>query len=141
MSNSTNLAAEFFVASQLYRSGYTVTLTLGNTKQVDLIVAHPDGRTITIDTKGLKNTTNWIIAPRLIRDTHFFILVSYLNHFQSLTHHPEVFIIPSTEIRAVITGWSGRPDVTCVGYSKVRNSIYKNAWHLLFKPNPEENFS
>ena len=51
---NTNLAAEFFVASQLFRLGYTVTITLGNTKEIDLLVAHPDGRTVTIDVKGLK---------------------------------------------------------------------------------------
>jgi len=55
---NTNLASEFYVASQLFRQGYVVTVTLGHTKEIDLIVAHPDGRTITIDMKGLKNTTN-----------------------------------------------------------------------------------
>lgn len=132
MSNSTNLAAEFFVASQLYRLGYTVTLTLGNTKEVDLIVAHPDGRTITIDTKGLKNKTNWPLTPKLVRDTHFFVLLSYVNHFSSIEHHPEVYVVPSVEVRAVLSNWSGNPSVTCVGYSAVRNSKYKDAWHLLF---------
>ena len=103
MNTSTNLAAEFFVASQLHRLGYIVTLTLGNTKEVDLLVAHPDGRTITIDTKGLKNKTNLPITPKLIRSTHFFALVSYLNRFEDTEFQPEVFIVPSTEISKVLT--------------------------------------
>jgi hypothetical protein len=136
MSNSTNLAAEFFVASQLNRLGYIVTLTLGNTKEVDLLVAHPDGRKISIDTKGLKNKTNWPVSPKLVTPTHFFILVSYVDHFQDVTHHPEVFVIPSTEIRSVIVPWSGSKVVKCVVYSKVRNSKFKDAWQLLFDESP-----
>ena len=33
----SNLAAEFYVASLLYRMGYTATLTLGNTKEIILV--------------------------------------------------------------------------------------------------------
>ena len=132
MSNSTNLAAEFFVASQLHRLGYIVTLTLGNTKEVDLLVAHPDGRKVSIDTKGLKNKTNWPLTPKLKRKDHFFALVSYVNHFEDVECQPEVFIIPSVEIDKVLTGWSGSKTVTCVGYSKLKNSKYKKAWPLLF---------
>jgi hypothetical protein len=133
MTTSTNLAAEFYVASQLHRQGYIVTLTLGNTKEIDLIVAHSDGRTITIDTKGLKNKTNWPVTPKLVRASHFFILVSYLNAFTDLEVAPEVFVIPSEEVHKVLSFWSGSDTVSCVGYSAVKNSNYKNAWHLLFK--------
>jgi hypothetical protein len=133
LNNSTNLAAEFFVASQLHRLGYIVTLTLGNTKEVDLLVAHPDGRTITIDVKGLKNKTNWPLTLKLIRSTHFFALVSYVNHFNDMEFQPEIFVIPSTQISKVLTRWSGNEKVTCVGYSKLKNSKYRNAWPLLFK--------
>jgi len=133
VTTSTNLAAEFYVASQLYRQGYIVTLTLGNTKEIDLIVAHPDGRTITVDTKGLKNKTNWPVRPKLVSDTHFFILVSYLNVFEDIQVIPEVFVIPSKDVHKVLSLWSGSDTVSCVKYSAVKNSIYKNAWRLLFK--------
>ena len=132
MSTTTNLAAEFHVASQLLRLGYIATVTLGNTKEIDLIVAHPDGRTVTIDSKGLKNTTNWPLNPKLVRDTHFFALVCYRNRLTKLDFHPEVFIVPSVQVHSVLSRWSGRPDISCVGYSKLRNSQYKEAWHLLF---------
>jgi len=54
----TNLASEFYIASQLHRLGYITVLALGHTKEIDLVAIHPDGRTATIDVKGLKNTTN-----------------------------------------------------------------------------------
>jgi hypothetical protein len=130
---NTNLSAEFFVASQLYRLGYTVTITLGHTKEIDLIVAHPDGNIITIDVKGLKNRTNWPLKPKLTSKTHYFALVGYNNKFQDLSNAPEVFIIPSLDIDKLLQKWTARPDVTCVAYRDVKNSEYKDAWHLLFK--------
>jgi hypothetical protein len=132
-SQNTNLASEFYVASQLFRLGYTVTLTLGHTKEIDLIVAHPDGRTCTIDVKGLKNTTNWPLKPKLVKEDHFFVLVSYRNKFTALKEQPDIFVIPSQHVKQLLSKWSGKPDVTCIGYKNVKNSRFKDAWHLLFK--------
>ena len=130
---NTNLASEFYVASQLFRLGYTVTLTLGYTKEIDLIVANPDGRICTIDVKGLKNTTNWPLKPKLVNKDHFFVLVSYRNKFPVVKESPDIFVIPSQQLRQVLSKWAGKPDVTCVGYKDVKNSRFKDAWHLLFK--------
>ena len=131
-SPNTNLAAEFYVASQLFRIGYTVTITLGNTKEIDLIVAHPDGRTVTLDVKGLKNKTNWPLNPKLVSRKHFFVLVSYVNKFHDPSIQPEVFVIPSLSVKSVLGGWSGRPEVTAVGYNRIKGGKFKNAWNLLF---------
>ncbi len=130
---NTNLAAEFYIASQLFRLGYIVTITLGHTKEIDLIVAHPDGRTCTIDVKGLKNTTNWPLNPKLRKKDHFFVLVSYLNKFDQVEVPPDVFVVPSLLVDSLLTKWTGRPEVTCIGYGKLKNSKFRDAWHLLFK--------
>jgi hypothetical protein len=132
-SQNTNLAAEFYIASQLFRLGYIVTITLGHTKEIDLIVAHPDGRTCTIDVKGLKNTTNWPLNLKLKKKDHFFVLVSYLNKFDQIEVSPDVFVVPSLYVDNLLTKWTGRPEVTCIGYGKLKNSKFRNAWHLLFK--------
>jgi hypothetical protein len=133
-SQNTNLAAEFFVASQLYRKGFIVTLTLGHTKEIDLIVAHPDGRRVTVDVKGLKYKTNWPLKPKCVRPDHFFILVSYLNKFEDTEVQPEAFVIPSTSVESVMGAWTGRPEVTNVDYSRVaKRDEWKNAWDSLFR--------
>ncbi len=130
---NTNLASEFYVASQLFRLGYMVTLTLGHTKEIDLIVAHPDGRTITIDVKGLKDTTNWPLQPKLKSKNHFYVLVSYCNKFDDLHSQPAVFVIPSIKVEDVLSAWSGKPNVTCVAYRDIKDGKHKDAWELLFK--------
>jgi hypothetical protein len=115
---NTNLSAEFFVASQLFRLGYIVTVTYGNTKEIDLIVHNTKGDLITIDVKGLINTTNWPIKDKSDRKNHYYILLSYKNKFLDLNFMPEVFIIPAKEIKPLLSCWSGNPKVTCIGYSK-----------------------
>jgi hypothetical protein len=127
---NTNLASEFYVASQLFRLGYTVTITLGNAKEID-IIACKNGKIVTIDVKGLKNTTNWPLNPKRIKPDHFYVLVTYKNNFGDIETHPEVFVIPSGEIKRVLGSWSGRPDIKAVGYNKIRTSKYLNAWNLL----------
>lgn len=128
---SANLAAEFFVASQMFRVGLGVTITLGNTKEVDLVALRPDGSSVTVDVKGLKNTTNWVVKRERRAADHFFILVSYRNHFSVPTAAPECFIIPSVQIDDVLSQWSGLPEVTCVPYASVKNSDFREAWPLL----------
>jgi len=129
-SQNTNLASEFLIASQLFRLGYIVTITLGHTKEVDLIVINKEGKKVSIDVKGLVGQTNWPVKPKLIREDHFYILVTYKDKFNDLNTIPEVYIIPSLEITNLITNWKNRSGVT---YKNIKNSKYKNAWHLLFK--------
>lgn len=131
--SNTNLASEFFVASQLFRLGYSVTITLSKTKEIDLVVMDKKRQFITIDVKGLKNKTNWPIKLKLISKSHFFVFVSYLNKFSSLEKEPEIFIVPSNRIKKLLGNWTGNPNVTALRYSKIKNSKYKNAWNLLFK--------
>jgi len=127
---NTNLASEFYITSLLFRLGYNVTITLGHTKEIDLIVTDTEGRKVSIDVKGLVGRTNWPLNPKLIREDHFYILVTYKDKFNDLNTIPEVYILPSIEIKDLITKWKNRSGIT---YKKLKNSKYENAWHLLFK--------
>lgn len=55
----TNLAAEFYVLSCLHRLGLTATLTLGNKKEMDIIVARSTGDSATVEVKGVAGTYDW----------------------------------------------------------------------------------
>lgn len=125
---NTNLASEFLVASCLFRLGYSVTITFGHTKEVDLIVNIPRKGLITIDVKGLAGKTNWPIVSKLKKDNHFYVLVTYKDKFENLSILPEFYIIPSSEIEQLITYWKNRSGIT---YKMLKDSKYKNTWHLL----------
>lgn len=136
---NTNLASEFFVASQLIRLGYIVTITIGPHKEIDLIVMTPDEKkTFTIDVKGIKNKSNWPISVKKDKN-HFYILVSYGNRFDEINTFPEVFIIPSIDIEEgkdlnegkLLTPWTGRPNVKCIAYRNPTLKKYKDNWECL----------
>src|SRR5438094_102974 len=52
--NSTHLAGEYFVAAELYRRGYSVAMTLGNAKAIDLF-AERGARTVNVQVKAIRN--------------------------------------------------------------------------------------
>ena len=58
----TNLAAEFYTLSVLYRLGAAATLTLGNKKSVDIVVVRSAGDTLTIDVSGIARKTCWPVS-------------------------------------------------------------------------------
>ena len=116
------------MASHLFRLGNSVTVTFGHTKEVDLIVNIPEKGLITVDVKGLAGKTNWPILPKLKKDNHFYVLVTYLDKFENICILPEFYIIPSLEIDKLITYWKNRSGIT---YKMLKDSKYKDAWHLL----------
>ncbi len=124
---NTNLAAEFYVASQLFRLGYNVTVTLGHTKEIDLLVTHPDGRMISVDVKGTTWKTSWPLKLKRKRKDHFFVLV-YYGVFEDPNDSPEIFVVPARQIKRLVEDWV----IPGVPYRKMKNSRYENAWHLLF---------
>lgn len=54
---NTHLAGEFFVAAELAKRGYSVSLTMGNAKAVDLF-AERGGKAICIQVKALAHRRN-----------------------------------------------------------------------------------
>jgi hypothetical protein len=136
---NANLAAEYFVASQLFRLGYIVNVTYGNTKQIDLVVIHPDlKRKVTIDVKGLKNKTNWPMPKNpLVHKDHFYVLISFLKQYKNLETMPEAFVIPSSSVRRIWGLWSGHKTQRGISYKKANTRKYKGRWDLLFRDKTE----
>ncbi len=51
--NRTNLVAEFYAMSRLFLEGYEATLTLGNTKGIDILLYNPkNGKQFRVEVKG-----------------------------------------------------------------------------------------
>jgi hypothetical protein len=49
------------VAAELSRRGYDITLTLGNTRKVDMLCSVPDGSLFKIQVKGISNPNGFYI--------------------------------------------------------------------------------
>lgn len=103
VNQETGLASEFYVLSALLRNSVDANITLGNQKKVDIIVNNK-GVAMTIDVKGLKSSGDFIIGNYFeSKDdkNHFYIFVYYRN-FENLKENPELYVVPATEISAIV---------------------------------------
>lgn len=103
--NSTHLAGEYFVAAELYRLGYSVGMTIGNAKAID-ILAEKGGRMIPVQVKAIsdKKSVGWPMMKDRVRDDVIYVFV-LLN--QSGTK-PEYFIASGTEARSKVKQYKTR---------------------------------
>lgn len=90
----TQWAAQFFVAGELTRRGYLVSLTFGNAPVSDLFVRSQNGVQFTVDVKGQSKKNFWLIQPRKPDPNHYFILV----FLPQVPQHPKFFILSSDEL-------------------------------------------
>ena len=131
----TNIASEFHVISCLTRKGHDVNLTLGNNKKVDIVVALPNGKFVTIDVKAVAGKMDWLIGNTepARGHNHFFILVTYNGEFEELTEIPQCWIIPSRELKPPFLKTAGNNKTRYVGrkYLMEHGKNWYNKWDLL----------
>jgi hypothetical protein len=126
---NTNLAAEFHVLSMLYRHGADASLTLGNKKAVDIVVALPSGQTATIDVKGVAGPHDWpcdnlrLPAPA----HHFIVLVSFEGKMADPGTIPSVWVVPANEIAPFTKSYAVRK-VIVRSTIRTQGAHYLQAW-------------
>lgn len=99
---NTNLAAEFYILSALYRKGLNAYLTLGNKKSVDIVIDFGTHIT-TIDVKGIEGTTLWPMDNfGGQKPHHFIVLVSFVKKIDNPSVLPEVYIVPSADVSSLL---------------------------------------
>ena len=112
--NSKALAGEFFVLAQLNLRGYDASLTLGNTKGVDIIVMNnetnkgykvevktttnkPSKSKLFMDWHNNNPCFNWIMSKKnetIIADNLIYCFV----HISDIQSMPKFFLVPSKEV-------------------------------------------
>jgi hypothetical protein len=130
---NTNLAAEFWVLSMLYRLGIEAHLTLGNRKSVDILILRDSEKICTADVKGLAGAYDWPADNLRILDkpNHYYVFLSFEGKISDPLGTPSVWIIPSNRVKPFIKQFKTRTVVsrTLVKKDGVR---FKNAWqHFL----------
>jgi hypothetical protein len=130
---NTNLAAEYYVLSMLYRKGQNAYLTLGNKKSVDIIIEKDNGTILTIDVKGLAGKTCWPMDNFSKKGkNHFIILVSFLNKINDHNITPECWVIPSNKVEKLFyVNPKGNRQVIDRHKIIKLGSKYKDNWSLL----------
>ena len=121
--NNTGLSGEYFVAAELYRRGWSVGMTIGNAKSVDLF-AEKDERIIAIQVKSIYKRKNvgWPIMLSNVRTNCFYIFVN-LN--ADKMESPDYFICTSAEALIKVKQYETRGIIDLTSLNTVE---YKNNW-------------
>ena len=120
--NSTHLAGEYFVAAELYRRGYSVAMTLGNAKAIDLF-AERDACTVNVQVKAIRNkkSIGWPIMLDRVKDGIVYVFVC-LNEAGS---PPDYYLCTSDETRTKVKQY---PTRGIVPLNSLKSEEYRERW-------------
>jgi hypothetical protein len=98
------VAGEYFVAAELSRRGYIASVSLRNTRGVDILATNAEAsRTVTIQCKTNQHGKNaWVLNEKCERfhsPTHFYVFVA----LGSLDRRPAFHIVPSEAVARFVT--------------------------------------
>ena len=90
------VAGEYFVAAELSRRGYIASISLRNTRGLDILATNQDAsRSITIQVKTSQVATNaWMLSDKseaFVSKTHFYVFVG----LRGIEERPSYYIVPS----------------------------------------------
>lgn len=137
------VAGEYFVAAELSRRGWIASISLRNTRGIDILVTHQEAlRSITIQCKtSQKKDKKWLLNEKsetFFSDDHFYVFVGLGDY----SARPDYHIVPSKDVADRVRqshrlwlntpGRSGRQHVD----NSMRNfadydDLYLERWELL----------
>jgi len=122
-SSSTGLSGEYFVAAELLRRGYSVGITMGNAKAID-ILAEKDGKQFIIQVKAIfkKKNVGWPMMKDKVNESIFYVFVN-LNG-DKMTE-PDYFIATGIEAKQKVKQYTTRG---IIDLSTLNNIDFKNRW-------------
>jgi len=95
----SDVAGELYVAAELSKKGYVASASLGNTKDIDVLVSNQEfTRQVNIQVKTNQfEKREWLFdkqADVISEDNFFYIFVNLRGEFE----RPEFFIVPSKKV-------------------------------------------
>jgi len=98
------VSGEYFVAAELSRRGYICSVTLKNTKGIDILVCNEDStKTLGIQVKTNQiNKREWMLnekSEKMVDENIMYVFVNLI----SLDNLPEFYIVPSKVVSDYIT--------------------------------------
>jgi hypothetical protein len=102
-SNLVGVAGEYFVAAELSRRGFIASITLRNSRGIDILASNSDGsKSITIQVKtNSDGSANWILNKKselYYSDNHFYVFVA----LGILAESPKFHIVKSDVVAKYI---------------------------------------
>ena len=138
----SGISGEYFVAAELSRRGYVASLTLRNTRGIDILVSNSDAtKSVGIQVKTTQGRgKEWVLNQKIEKETatNLFFVFIRLNDLDA----PEYYIVPRGDVARFTRenhqrwldtpGRKGRPhkDNSMRKFSD-KEGKYLNNWKLL----------
>ena len=95
----TGVAGEYFVAAELSRRGYIASISLRNTRGIDILATNEDSsRSVTIQCKTQQlDHKDWILNEKCetdVSENHFYVFVKLGGEFD----RPSYYVVPSRAV-------------------------------------------
>jgi len=122
-SSSTGLSGEYFVAAELLRRSYSVGITMGNAKAID-ILAEKDNKQFIIQVKAIykKKNVGWPMMIDKVHTDHFYVFVNLNGDKMS---EPEYYICTGKEVKSRVKQYETRG---ILNLSSVNGDEFKGRW-------------
>ena len=133
----TQWSAQFYVAAELTRRNYLVSLTLGNAPETDMLVTSSESENFRIDVKGQRTKNFWRFRKREVKRDLYYVLV----YVPEKIDDPPLFFIASCkdlmkerhDYKEHIMSHSGKYHDQEGGMNWKRAFDYKDRWDKLPK--------
>lgn len=136
------VAGEYFVAAELSRRGFVATLTLRNTRGVDILASNADAtKSVGIQVKTTRGKdAKWILSKKADTDTAENLVYVFVRLPDSGA--PEYHVVPrkvvSESVRQKYQAWLAKPrrdgtshPETGMRIFRDRENQYRDQWDLL----------
>ena len=142
----TGIAGEYFVAGELSRRGYVASITLRNTRGIDILASNADAtRSVGIQVKTSQDSGNeWVLSHKAeeapdgdVADNFFYVFVS-LNGAGAPSYNIVPRLVVAEYLRSDHAKWLATPGKkgqvhkdTSMRKFKDPEGKYRDAWSLL----------
>jgi hypothetical protein len=125
-SSSTGLSGEYFVAAELLRRAYSVGITMGNAKAID-ILAEKNGNQFIIQVKAIfkKKNVGWPMMADKVIESIFYLFVNINGDKMT---EPDYFIATGTEAKSKVKQYTTRG---IIDLTMLNNDDFKNRWNKI----------
>jgi predicted AAA+ superfamily ATPase len=122
-SGSTGLSGEYFVAAELLRRGFSVGITMGNAKAIDILAEKNDKQFI-IQVKAIykKKNVGWPMMKDKVMTNHFYVFVNLNGDKMG---EPEYFICTGKQAKDKVKQYTTRG---IVDLSSLNSDDFKGRW-------------
>ena len=108
------VAGEYFVAAELSRRGYIASISLRNTRGIDILATNAEAsRSVTIQCKTNQlSRTSWMLNDKcesFISDSHFYAFVVLDGPLERPRYHVVPSAAVATYVRNDHSSWLARP--------------------------------